>query len=216
MIKAVIFDFDGILVDSEPVNIAAAVKTFQESGYPLSDAQKEQIPGKSSKDFIPLFLQDFGLASELFENLYQKNRKNYLALLDADIVAPMPFACDAVRMLRDSRVILSIATSNHKISVEKFIGRFGLYNIFRHILTGEDVVNRKPHPEIYLMMKKRLGFADSEIIAVEDTEYGLLSAKDAGLRCAVVPTDFSRHHDFSRADHILSSLQELPAIVFSK
>ncbi|MDO8600904.1 MAG: HAD family phosphatase [bacterium] len=216
MIKAVILDFDGTVVDSESVNVAAAIQTFQELGYPLSDAQKERVLGKSSKDFIPVFLQELGLLPELFENLYQKNWKNYLALWDTDMVKPMPFACEVIKALHDRGVVLSIATSNHHVSVEKFISRFGFHDTFRYILTGEDVVERKPHPEIYIAMQEKLALPAGDIIAVEDTGHGLASAKDAGLRCAVVPTSFSRGHDFSRADYILSSLQELPAIVFSQ
>lgn len=214
MMKAVIFDFDGVLVDSEHANVGAAAQTFREFGHSLSDAQIKRVPGMSSKDYIPLFLRELGLPPELFENFNKKIWENYLALWDTDMVKPMPFAYEVVKMLGERGVVCSIATSNHMISIEKFINRFGFHDMFSRILTGEDVVNRKPHPEVYLTMKKQLGFADSEMIAVEDTGHGLASAKDAGLQCAVIPTPFSRHHDFSRADFILSSLRELPAIVF--
>lgn len=216
MIQAVIFDFDGVLVDSEPANVAAAVRTFREFGHPLSGAQQERIPGRSSKDFIPEFLRDFGLPPELFENLYAQNRETYFSLWDTDVVQPMPFACETVGVLHERGIALSIATSNHRMSVQKFISRFRLDNIFAHILTGEDVANRKPHPEIYQTMARKLQLPVEYIIAVEDTERGLISAKDAELRCAVIPNVFSRHHDFSRADYVLSSLRDLHAVVFAE
>ncbi|TSC89299.1 MAG: haloacid dehalogenase superfamily protein, subfamily IA, variant 3 with third motif having DD or ED [Parcubacteria group bacterium Gr01-1014_3] len=213
MIKAVIFDLDGTLLDSERVNIGAAVKTFQELGHPLSREDQSWLAGRSSKDFIPVFLKKFGLSGDLFDSLFVKNHENYLELWDTDLAQLMPGVIGVLHFLLKQKKILSMATNNSWPIVERFLTRFCLKNVFTHITVGDDVEHRKPHPEIYMTAHKKLRLSAIEIIAVEDLATGLISAKEAGLPCAVVPTEWSKDQDFSRADYILSSLQELLSIV---
>ena len=213
MIKAVIFDFDGVLVDSEKANIEAAVATFKELELPLSEVEIQSIPGRSSVDFIPLFLENRNIAdSSVHRLVWEKNKDNYDKIWD-EAVSLTPGVNQLISSLKENGKVLAIATTNRQVTVEKFFRKFGFRQSFSAIITGEDVTKRKPDPEVYLLVAQKLGVNTNEAIAVEDTEVGIKSAKAAGLKCIAVPNGYTKDDDFSEADYIASSIMEVSKFV---
>lgn len=209
MIKGIIFDFDGTLVRSEAVNVGAAKKIFEDLGQPLERDEEAFVPGKSPLDFIPRFAEARGIHEpEKHRELYELGKEHYDALWH-EIVALFPDTEKTLRELHKKGIKLGIATSSRKQTIETFLKRFGFEHIFDFAVTSEDVKQRKPHPEPYLLATEKMGFPKNELLVVEDTLVGLAAAKSAGLRCAVIPNEYSEHEDFSEADYILSSLGEL-------
>lgn len=209
MIQGIIFDFDGVLVDSERVNIEAAIKTFKDIGKSLNTREIASIPGTSSIDFIPRFLRSRGIDDLIeYKKLYEINLENYNTLW-SDIVTMYPSTKETIETLIDQGKKLAIATTNRREIVNIFFNKFGTRDVFSVVVTGEDVKKRKPDPEVYLTALERLGFPQEAVIAVEDTAIGLRAAKSAGIRCAVIPNEHSKDDNFSEADFALSSINDL-------
>lgn len=209
MIKGIIFDFDGVLVHSENANIQAAIKTFKDLGLPLSDEERMAIPGASSQDFLPKFLNKRGIVDPTeHHRFYLINKDNYTSIWK-DTVSIYPSVKSTIKTLGLQDKVLGIATSNLPETVQKFFDHFDMHDMFSFVVTGKDVTKRKPDPEIYALAVEKSGLTREELIAVEDTDVGLTSAKGAGLRCAVIPNEFTLDHDFSKADFVLTSIEEL-------
>lgn len=211
-IEGVIFDLDGTLIASEHINVAAGRKTFQELGQPLTEKEEKIIPGKSSLDSVPIFLAKRGFPEAECRAVIAKYRANYDAIWDAE-VRLMPQAREILAALRSRGKRIAIATTNRRSTVEKVLEKFELRSYFDCYASSEDVTNRKPDPEIYNIAKMLLGLPDDALIAVEDTEIGVKSAKSAGLICVAIPSEYSRNENFQMADFILASLGELPGLV---
>lgn len=209
MIQGIIFDFDGVLIDSENANIQAAIKTFNDINKPLSITETDLIPGRSSLDFIPYFLRERGIDNSAeHQKLYETNRANYNMLWENVVTMPSGIQ-ETIETLFARGKKLAIATTNRQETVERFFKKFGMRNKFSIVITNENIKKRKPDPEIYLSAIKQLNFKEQNIIAIEDTATGLKAAKAAGIRCAVIPTKYSKNDDFSGADFIFSSIRDL-------
>ena len=215
MIKGIIFDFDGILVHSENANIQAAIKTFDDIGLPLTDEERNSIPGRSSIDFIAEFLRARGDDSVTsHEEVFMCNKENYKSIWHT-AVAMFPHVKNTLEVLHTQNIVMGIATTNRLETIEMYFQNFGTRDYFSFIVTGEDVQKRKPDPEVYSLAIEKSGLTSEELIAVEDTHVGLTSAKRAGLRCAVIPNEYTLDHDFREADYILDSIGELLKIKIS-
>lgn len=207
MIKGIIFDFDGVLIDSEHINIAAGVRAFKEFGYELSTDDKKLIPGQHSENIVSqiLELRDLSLPKEA---LLKRYSEIYGGVWE-NMVTVMPHVTETLQRLKNDGIVLGLATNNRRLRVEIFLRQTGLGNIFSAIVSGEDVVKRKPDPEIYVEAKTRLGLPDKSILAVEDGVIGFMAAKRAGLQCAVVLNQYSAGQDFSSADFVFKTLADL-------
>ncbi len=203
MIKAVIFDLDGVLRDSAKVNVGAARKTFAEFGIEINAEDKKIIVSRHPTDYIPLLKYAVD-----FDKYMPLNREKYFELLeDADL---MDFAREALELMKKNKFKIALATASGKKGVyELFIEKFNLNGLFDVVVTFEDCKERKPHPEIYLTVLKKMNLAAEECVVVEDSDIGVESAKRAGIKCIAVPNEWTKDGDFSKADIIINSLKEL-------
>lgn len=208
MFKAVIFDFDGVLIDSEIVNIKAGTKAFAEFGYELTQDDRAQIVGRSSLDYTKIVQEKFKFSEDIREVILKKIAEEYDIIFEG-LIKLQPHIKEILEYLDKKKIVMGIATTNRRRRVEVFFKKYGLGNYFAFAITNEDITKRKPDPEAYLMAKSRTSFRDEEILAIEDSEFGVMSAKDAGLKCVAIPTHLTKNHDFSRADYIFNSMEEV-------
>ena len=202
-----------MLVHSEKANIEAAVKTFKDIGKPLTEEEEKLIPGRASLDFIPEFLRVRGDDSpDSHDHVYTINKENY-TMIWKEVVVIFPLVQSTLKELISEGKVLGIATTNRKETIEMFFDNFGMREYFSYVITGEDVQKRKPDPEVYNLAVEKSGLSKEELLAVEDTSIGLSSAKRAGLRCVVIPNEYTAHENFSQADHIVESIQDILHIV---
>ncbi len=210
-IVGLIWDFDGVILpESELVNIAAGRKTFFDLGLPLTSEEVDFIPGKSSKTYVPPLLRARGIASERDEEFILVNRANYDKMWPGGATLATGFI-EVLTHFMGNDFSLALATSNRRVVIDRFLkSMLPIPHPFRLILTGEDVKRHKPDPEIYAETARRMGIPPDLLLAVEDTEVGVASAKGVpGLRCAAIPNRFSKNQDFSKADYKINSLYEL-------
>ncbi len=213
MIKAILFDFDGVLVDSEQVNIEAGIKTFKEHGMPLTDEERLYIVGRSSIDYVPHFLKARSIIDpDIHHSVIEELRRNYDTMWDG-IVTLTPGVGEVLSSLKTQGKKLAIATTNRRSTIDKFFRRFGFINDFDVVVTGEDVKRRKPDPEVYTLTVKKLGITPNEGIVIEDATVGIVAVKAAGLRCIAFPNTYTKDNDFSAADDTINSLEDLLELI---
>lgn len=207
MIEAILFDNDGVLVDSEPVFIEACIETAATVGRTVTAedyVRLTMIGGRS-------IYSELDLAPEAIDALREKRNARYGELLSQrDLV--MPRVRETVGALAE-KLRLGVVTSSQKPFFDQLHRHSGLLDHFEFVLTRENFVASKPDPEPYLRGLERLGLPGDSVLAVEDSPRGVISATDAGMRCVAIPTELTREGDFSRAYRKADRIDDLIEIV---
>ncbi len=202
----VIFDLDGLLVDSERVQAMAFNETLAVHGISLSDEEFCDLVGWSTwQNFLDIKKRHH--LSESVESLIARKDISYSALVPRHMNA-MPGALVLVRDLHVAGVPMAVASSSFRKDVQACLRTVGLASMLPMLATGDEVEHTKPAADLYLLAVRRLGTAPNQCIAFEDTQTGLRAAHAAGVPCVAVPNHYSRHHDFSLATRCLNSLEE--------
>jgi len=212
MIKAVFWDNDGVLVDTEILYFRATRDILSRVGVDLTVAAFIDISLRQGRSVFDL-AERAGLSPEGVEKLRDDRNRLYGEMLECGIRI-MDGVEQSLRELK-GRVSLGVVTSSRREHFLKMHQETGLLDYFDFILTREDFHHAKPHPEPYREAVKRVGCAAEDCLAVEDSERGLVSASAAGIRCLVVPNDLTRDQDFSKASRILRGADQVSGEVFS-
>jgi HAD superfamily hydrolase (TIGR01509 family) len=200
----VIFDMDGLLVDSERSWGEAEAELFARHGAPDDAATIEDTHGRSVEETVAMYEARLGApAQELFDELIGLMRTRY-----ATVVPARPGASELVTMLR-GRVRLAVASNSPRDLVELGLIHHGLREAFDAIVTAAEVGRPKPAPDIYLEACRRLGVAPADAVALEDSPPGIAAAKAAGLLCVGVPERESVDLAAAGADVVIGSLADI-------
>jgi HAD superfamily hydrolase (TIGR01509 family) len=186
MLKAVLFDFDGTLVDSESVWIEAQDVVLQRRGHRLDDAQARALVGVDRPAIVQSLIKWFDLPDHLLALEEELEREVNLRLSHA---RPMPGAAELLEHLARQRIPCAIVSNSPRPMVEPLVCAHGWQPFFTHILSVELVRNPKPHPELYMLVLERLALEPDEAIVFEDSPAGVIAARAAGLRVLAVQPD---------------------------
>ncbi len=204
LIEAVIFDLDGVLVDSEPLQFAAYSTVL--AGYGKTLTREDFIEHWIGQGRLGEHLERYEIEAPVEEVRRAKN-EIYQRLIREKMKLRPGIEGLIRRLSREMPVAL--ASSAHPVSVNAVLDRFELRSYFSVILTSADVANNKPDPEIYLLTAERLGVSPERCLVFEDSRAGVLSAKGAGMRVIALPHDFTLHQDLSAADLVICDLRNL-------
>jgi HAD superfamily hydrolase (TIGR01509 family) len=204
-VRAVVFDLDGLLIDTEPVFREAAARLLAGHGLPPDPAFMQSIMGVPGRDALPRFRDHFRLTVPLDE-VESGYRHFFLEVLRSGPAPLMPGAQELLIALEGRGVPKAIATSSGRDYVRVVFGPHGLFDHFRFVLTCEDVTHGKPHPEVYELAARRLGLLPAEVLVLEDSPVGMRAAKAAGCRCVVVPHEQTPRAELAPADAVVESL----------
>ncbi len=205
MITTVIFDLDGLLADTERLHCQAYQMALLEHGVPLTEADYGEHWVRCGKGIYEWVGQQ-GLELDP-GGLRARKATHYQELLRSSL-RPMEGA-EALLNRLTGNMRIGLASSSYRDAVDGVIYGLGFANYFETIVSGLDVARVKPAPDIFLETANRLGVAPTECAVLEDAEKGVLAAHAAGMRCVAVPNDYTRQHDFSKASHICSSLNDV-------
>ncbi len=208
-IKAVIFDLDGTLFDSEYYQWQGWVEPLRKLGIELTKEDYFRYGGKQGVQIEEELYRDYGINMQKGELLAQKMELLH-KWFNEKVMPTMPFAKEAVEFFKnhpDYKIGLCSGGDRDEIILK--LSKAGFVEYFDIITSASEVKKGKPAPDVYLLCAQNLGIDPKDCLAIEDTMYGLQSAKDAGMFCYAVPNEYSLNQDFSRADKILSSLKDL-------
>ena len=212
-LRAVIFDLDGILADSEPWWNEIDSKLLAEYGVIYSGEYHREVLGVSYRLAVEFYKKAFGLSASIEELM--RRRGEIATEFFANRVGLFPSTKRTLERLRDMKVRLAIATSSVSASARPFLDRHGLTPFFDGIVTGDEIERGKPDPDIYLRAAKKLGIGADACLVIEDALSGIAAGKAAGMRVAAIPDRrFVDARDYEKeADYVLGNLSEIPALV---
>jgi HAD superfamily hydrolase (TIGR01509 family) len=213
MLSAIIFDLDGVLADSEPWWSEIDAELLAENGVTYRGEYHQNVVGVSYRVAVEFYKKAFGLSVATDEMM---TRRGEIATeFFANRVDLFPNVKEALEELRQMKLHLAVATSSVSASARPFLDRHQLTGFFEVIVTGEEVERGKPAPDIYLCAAQKLGIPADACLVVEDALPGVAAAKAANMCVAAIPdTRFVDPHGYKKkADYVLNSLKELPALV---
>lgn len=205
-IKAVVFDLDGLMFNTEDVFNQAGRELLRRRGKEMTVELLSRMMGRRPHDAFAAMVETLGLA-ESIDELLAESKVIFEDLLPQRL-APMPGLFELLEHIETRTLPKGVATSSPRFYLENILGRFDLLERFAMTLTAEDVTHGKPHPEIYLRAAEALRIAPREMLVLEDSEAGTKAAAAAGAVVISVPHVHSRAHDFSTARHIAASLHD--------
>ena len=209
MKRAVIFDMDGVLVDSEPLHTVAFQHILAEEGMKYSEEEITQDGlGRTFSSHMGELILRFGLPNPL-EYYSTRFVREVLRLL-TDKAEPSSGASEVLTGLRTRGLKLGLASSSSDPIVWGTLRILGFESSFDAVVSGDAVIHSKPHPEIFLIAAEKLGVEPSDCIVVEDSPRGVESGKRAGMTVVAVQTDMVSLSDIATADYIIESLTEFP------
>ncbi len=207
VIKAIIFDFDGLIVDTETPEYQSWQEIFQEYGAELDLDLWQSFIGRGFGDFdVYEHLARVSGKPVDRATLRPRMRKRYLDLIERNPILPGVEAW--LRRAKALGLPLAVASSSRQGWASGHLEKRGLLPNFAFVHCGDDVANVKPDPEIYIITAKRLGVPPENALAIEDSLNGLTAAKAAGMRCVVAPNPMTRQMNFAAADLRLNSLAD--------
>lgn len=209
MLRAVIFDMDGLMIDTEQLHHESFKAILEQYGItPVPNATGViHISGISAKANWEHFKKQYGLSADTQELTKAKNDV-HLKLLGKKVKA-MPGLLDLLKNLKTHGYRMGIASSSIRQHIDIIVDRLGIADFFDAITSGEEVTNGKPAPDIFLKAAAKLNINPAECVVLEDAMNGMRAGKAAGMRVVVVPNEFTQDEDFSTADLRVSSLKEV-------
>lgn len=209
MIKAVIFDMDGVIVESEPLESLALEKMLTEYGKTpiFNDAGLVHTPGVTSDKYWESLMGKYNFNDKVTV-LRERKREIFVDIINRGI-KPMTGALELIKKLQKKKIKIAVASSRFLEHVFLILELLEIKEYFDAITGPTKTIRRKPFPDIYLEAAKTLKVIPAMCVALEDTETGVLSAKNAGMKVIAIPNKYTFNHNFSKADKIVDSLDDI-------
>ena len=206
-IQAVVFDMDDVLTDSEPLINAAAVAMFREKGLAVQPEDFLPFVGMGENRYIGGVAEKYAFPVSI-EEAKRRTYEIYLDLVPTRLDA-FPGAVKLVERCRQAGLQVAVASSADRIKIEANLDKIGLQPpTWDAIVCAEDVVHKKPAPDIFLAAARKLGLAPVACVVVEDAVNGIQAAKAAGMRCVAVAQSFPPHQ-LTAADLVRTRIDEV-------
>ncbi len=200
---AVIFDMDGVLVDTEPLYFEANTRTFRELGFSVSRAEYAAFVGLDAQRMWARLKEDHHLPQPVAELVGLEKDGLYRALTENPI-PPIQGAAELLEKLQSNGFTLGLASSSPFKIIHTILEKSGLGDYFSALASGEEVARGKPAPDIFLLAAGRLQVRPPRCTVIEDSGYGVAGAKAAGMKCAAFANPNAGAQDYSSADIVLS------------
>ncbi|ULC60747.1 HAD family phosphatase [Flaviramulus sp. BrNp1-15] len=209
MLKAVIFDMDGVIIDSEPMHNKAYHDMFDEVGINVSSELYESFTGQSTINICKRLCDYFDL-KEAPETLVALKRKHYKHFFESNSdLTLIDGVFDLIKDYHSNGLTLVLASSAAMTSINQIFDRFDLNKYFIAKFSGGDLKKSKPHPEIFIKAASATGFSNKECLVIEDSTNGVIAAKAADLYCVGFDSFHSKNQDYSKADLVIKDFKEI-------
>ena len=209
MIQTVIFDMDGVIVDTEPVHRFAYFQHFSELNIDVSEELFTSFTGNSTRNVFQRVNTIFNLNADVEELILRKRTIFNDAFDHKEDLELLEGVEKLIKNLHENGVELILASSASKVTIDRVFRRFGLHPYFSNIVSGEDFPKSKPHPAIFEFAASLSKAPKENCIVIEDSTNGVLAAKAAGIYCVGYNSIHSKLQDLSKADKIVNHFNEL-------
>lgn len=208
--KAVVFDMDGVLVDSEPVHFKSCQEFLRPYNVNYSEADHGQFIGTTDEFMWKIYSEKYNIQVDS-EQFIQRREEILIGLLKREAVA-RPGVYELLERLKQREVPIAVASSSSLSTIGVVLEALKIRAYFDVIASGEEVMHGKPAPDVFLLAAERLGLPPADCLVIEDSHNGTKAAKAAGMYCLAVPCDATRNQDLSLADAYAESLS---AVMFA-
>ena len=204
--NGILFDLDGTLIDNEHLKAQSFSKAIIELGGNSSLDIYQEVMGMSGTVIRERFLRSSNLQvnSETFFDLYKSNYEDLL--IDGLVIRPG--AVELLSELKSTGFLMAIVSGSYRRSVEWIINKLQIAQYFDIVITGDDVTNKKPDPECYLIALEKLNLQIADTVVYEDSEAGIIACKKAGLKSFGIRHSYNQSHDFSSTINEYTSFED--------
>lgn len=210
MLEAIIFDMDGVLVDSEYTYFQSKSQILKEAGHEVEESYHFQFMGTTSEYMWEQMKQEFSLPLSVPEYV-QKMTDLRQAMIKRDGVRVIPYVQDFVKKLSEAGLKLAVASSSSLAEIKVNLAEIGLAEYFSEVVSTEEVKHSKPAPDVYLAAAERIGVEPENCLGIEDTKNGAGAVHNAGMVCVGFANPVFPPQDLAAADIVVSSFAELDA-----
>ncbi len=207
LIRAIVFDFDGLILDTEEPVYRSWLEVYEAHGEDLPFERWVQIVGSTTAGFHPQHHLEERLGRSLPKEVLDRRIGRRTEMILANAV--LPGVAQRIDEAKAMGLKLGVASSSTVDWVRDHLVRLGILDRFDCLRCRDDVANAKPEPDLYISVLECLGVPASEAIAIEDSPNGVLAAKRAGMRCVAIPNSITARLDLGQADVLLGSLAEV-------
>lgn len=212
-IKCVIFDMDGVIIDSEEIHKKAYYETFEAIGVLVSDALYKTLTGSSTINAFQRLVAHFKLDLNP-EELVLEKRKRYISFFENDPNLQLVSGVeDSIKYLYNKGITLVLASSSAMINIDRVFNRFSLNPYFTAKISGADLVASKPHPEIFEKAAILGNTSKENCIVIEDSDNGVKAANDAGIFVFGYKNPMAEDQTLENANFIINNFKRLKKII---
>jgi len=209
MITTVIFDMDGVIVDTEPIHYAAFQEHFRQLMISVPDELYATFTGNSTRNIYEKLKEKFELEGEVADMVEMKRALFNNAFDVSEDLFLLEGVEDLIKDLKSNGMQLVLASSSARVTIGRIFKRFNLNQYFSHIVSGADFPRSKPDPAIFLKAVELSGDPAENCIVIEDSTNGILGAKRAGIYTIGYKSEHSKLQDLSMADQVIAHFNEL-------
>lgn len=215
MLEAIIFDMDGVLVDSEYTYFQSKSQILSEAGHEVEDSYHFQFMGTTSDYMWEKMKQEFYLPLSVAEYIQQMTALRQ-AMIKRDGIRVIPHVQEFVKGLSQAGLKLAVASSSSLAEIKVNLAEIGLSEYFSEVVSTEEVEHSKPAPDVYLAAAERIGIVPENCLGIEDTKNGTGAVRNAGMVCVGFANPAFPKQDLAFADRVVSSFSELDADSLTK
>lgn len=209
ILKAVLFDMDGVIVDTEPLHRKAYFKMFDEVGIDVSEDLYDSFTGQATLPICRTLCEHFQL-SQAPEELVALKRKHFKHLFDTDPdLQLIDGVLDLIKDYYRNGLTLVLASSASMANINRIFKRFDLDQYFKAKISGADLKASKPHPEIFIKAAELAGEDRSNCMVIEDSTNGIKAAHTANIYCVGYRSPHSVNQDYSKANRVIDDFKEI-------
>lgn len=215
MLEAIIFDMDGVLVDSEYTYFQSKSQILSEAGHEVEDSYHFQFMGTTSDYMWEKMKQEFSLPLSVAEYIQQMTALRQ-AMIKRDGIRVILHVQEFVKGLSQAGLKLAVASSSSLAEIKVNLAEIGLSEYFSEVVSTEEVEHSKPAPDVYLATAERIGIMPENCLGIEDTKNGTGAVRNAGMVCVGFANPAFPKQDLAFADRVVSSFSELDADSLTK
>lgn len=206
--KALIFDMDGVIIDSEPLHFEIDIQTMNYLGAQITKEQLERFVGMTNPEMWALIKAEYGVSQTVSEIIEYQLSAKIRSLRDL-VIEPIEGIKELIHKLKSRNIPIGIASSSPRLFIEEVLSKFQIREYFDCVVSGEEVEQGKPAPDVYLEAAMLLDVNPHDCIVIEDSRNGIKAAKAAKMKCIGFVNENSGNQDLSMADLIVQSINDI-------